>query len=66
MNDLIKIETKNEKQLVNARELWSFLESKRQFVNWIQEKIEKYGSYLWQEVQQDNLGIYMQQLQIQV
>ena len=43
MNDLIKIETKNEKQLVNARELWSFLESKQEFFSWIKNRIEKYG-----------------------
>lgn len=25
---------------VNARDLWKFLESKRQFANWIKERIE--------------------------
>ena len=43
MNDLIKIENKDDKQLVNARELHEFLESKQQFINWIQNRIEKYG-----------------------
>lgn len=28
---------------VNARELWARLESKQQFSNWIQNRIEKYG-----------------------
>lgn len=28
---------------VNARDLWKFLESKRQFANWIKERIENYG-----------------------
>ena len=27
----------------NARELWKFLESKRQFSNWIQDRIKEYG-----------------------
>ena len=30
-------------QLVNARELWQALKSERQFANWIQDRIEKYG-----------------------
>lgn len=46
MKDLIKITTEEiggeEVNTINARELWSFLESKRQFGNWITERIEKY------------------------
>jgi len=42
MNDLIKIEEKDGKQTVNARELHEFLGNQRQFANWIQERIEKY------------------------
>jgi len=42
--ELIKI-TKNEKgeQLVSARELHIFLESKQDFTTWIKNRIEKYG-----------------------
>jgi len=47
MNDLIKItptKINNEQiQTVNARELHEFLEVKRQFANWIQERIEQYN-----------------------
>ena len=32
-----------ERKLVNARELHEFLGSKRQFANWIQERLERYG-----------------------
>jgi len=40
--DLIKIETNPEgKQTVNARDLHKFLESKRDFSNWIKDRIEK-------------------------
>lgn len=31
------------KETVNARELWEFLESKRQFADWMKERIELYG-----------------------
>lgn len=41
--ELIKITEKNGNKAVSARELHHFLESKRQFSNWIQERIEKYG-----------------------
>ena len=30
-------------QAVNARELYEFLGSKRQFANWIKERIESFG-----------------------
>lgn len=43
MDNLIKITENNGKKAVSARELHSFLESKRQFGNWIQNRIEKYG-----------------------
>lgn len=39
MKELIKIEEKDGKQLVDARELWRGLESRRQFGNWIKEKV---------------------------
>ena len=32
-----------EQQLVNARELHAFLESKQEFAHWIGKRIEKYG-----------------------
>ncbi|KJR41911.1 anti-repressor protein [Candidatus Magnetoovum chiemensis] len=43
--NLIPIQSFNAtlKETVNARELWSFLESKQQFGNWIQNRIEEYG-----------------------
>lgn len=43
-NDLVPI--KNDKKLietVNARDLWKYLGSKRQFSDWIKFKIKKYG-----------------------
>lgn len=46
-NAIIKIEKqtigKNQINAVNARELHVFLESKRDFSNWIKRRIEKYG-----------------------
>lgn len=36
-------EDKQARNVINARELHGFLESGRQFANWIQERIEKYG-----------------------
>jgi phage anti-repressor protein len=32
-----------QQQTVNARELWQFVESKRQFANWIQNRIVEFG-----------------------
>lgn len=43
MNELIKIEVVQGKETVNARELHEFLESKRQFSNWIKTQIENYN-----------------------
>lgn len=43
MEEIIKITEHNGKRAVNARELHQFLESKQQFANWIQNRIEKYG-----------------------
>lgn len=43
MNELIKIEEKNNEQLVSARNLHEFLESKQDFTTWIKNRIEKYG-----------------------
>jgi len=41
--DLITIKTEDNKQVVSARELHNFLESKQEFANWIKQRIEKYG-----------------------
>lgn len=41
--ELIKISEHNGKQAVSARDLHAFLESKRDFSNWIKDRIEKYG-----------------------
>lgn len=44
MNELIKIETREDgSQAVSARELHGVLESKRDFSNWIKDRIEKYN-----------------------
>lgn len=43
MEEIIKITEYNGKRAVNARELHQFLESKQQFANWIQNRIDKYG-----------------------
>lgn len=43
MQELIKITEQNGQQAVSARELHAFLESKRDFSNWIKNRIEKYG-----------------------
>lgn len=41
---LIKVEKNQDgEQLVNARELWEFLESKQKFTDWIKRRILKYG-----------------------
>jgi len=41
--ELIKITDQNGKQVISARELHEFLESKKQFANWIKHRIQKYG-----------------------
>ena len=41
--DLIKVTEENGEQLVSARELHEFLESKQEFTNWFKNRIEKYG-----------------------
>jgi anti-repressor protein len=43
MNELIKITETNGKKAVSARDLHSFLESKKQFADWIKHRITKYG-----------------------
>lgn len=43
MQELIKITEQNGQQVVSARELHAFLESKRDFSTWIKDRIEKYG-----------------------
>lgn len=41
-NELIPISENNGKRAVNARDLHAFLESKRDFSNWIKDRIDKY------------------------
>ena len=43
MQELIKVTEENGEQLVSARELHEFLESKQEFTNWFKNRIEKYG-----------------------
>lgn len=43
MDELIKITEHDGKRAVNARELHQFLENKRQFANWIEQRIEQNG-----------------------
>lgn len=42
-NALIQIIEHNGQRAVNARELHAFLENKRQFADWIKQRIEQYG-----------------------
>lgn len=42
MNELIPIHDNNGKKAVSARELHAYLESKKDFSNWIKQRIEKY------------------------
>ncbi|MDR0620140.1 MAG: antA/AntB antirepressor family protein [Bacteroidales bacterium] len=43
MEQLIKITEQNGRRAVSARELHEFLESKRDFSNWIKDRIKNYG-----------------------
>ena len=43
MKELIPIREENGKKAVSARDLHEFLESKRDFSNWIKDRINKYG-----------------------
>ena len=43
MNELIKIQDHNGQKAVSARDLHEFLESKKQFSDWINHRIKKYG-----------------------
>lgn len=43
MNELIKISDNNGKKAVSARDLHEFLESKKDFSDWIKHRISKYG-----------------------
>lgn len=43
MDELITISENNGKKAVSARDLHAFLESKRDFSNWIKDRIDKYG-----------------------
>ena len=42
MNELISIQNEAGKQTVNARDLWKYLESKRDFSNWITQRIDNF------------------------
>ena len=42
MNELIKIKNENNRQFVNARELYEFLEAGQEFATWIKGRISKY------------------------
>lgn len=42
-NEIIKISQQNGEQVVSARELHGFLESKQEFATWIQSRIKRYG-----------------------
>lgn len=42
MNELIKIESKDGIQTVNARDLWEKLESKQEFAGWIKNRLEDF------------------------
>lgn len=43
MQELFKIEQRKGQQVVDGRELHAFLESKKDFSDWIKHRIEKYG-----------------------
>lgn len=43
MEQLIQISENNGQSVVSARELHSFLESKREFATWIKQRIQKFG-----------------------
>jgi len=43
ISELITIENRNGKESVNARELHEFLGNKRQFSDWIKQRVEQYG-----------------------
>ena len=43
MEEIIKITEKDGQKAVNARDLHQFLGSKRQFADWIKQRIEQYG-----------------------
>lgn len=43
MEALLRIEVREGRQAVSARELHSFLESKQEFAHWIKGRIDKYG-----------------------
>lgn len=43
MQELIKITQHENRQVVSARDLHAFLESKKQFADWIKHRIKKYG-----------------------
>ena len=43
MNELVKIVEHNGQQMINARDLYEALDVRRDFSNWIKDRIEKYG-----------------------
>lgn len=57
MNELIKITDQDGKRAVSARELYAFLESKRDFSNWIKDRIEKYGFIENQDFERFNKSV---------
>jgi phage anti-repressor protein len=43
MDELIRLDTKNEEFPIDGRELWEKLESGQKFADWVKDRIEKYG-----------------------
>jgi phage anti-repressor protein len=41
MYELVKVQEQGAQQTVNARDLWEFLEIKRQFADWVRDQIER-------------------------
>jgi len=49
MKDIIKIHDTKKGKVINARELHAYMESNRQFANWIKERISTYGFVINQD-----------------
>ena len=43
MKELIKVQNREGKSIVSARDVWEFLEAKKQFADWVKARISKYG-----------------------
>lgn len=59
MNELIKIETKEGIETVSARDLWTKLESKQQFADWVKDRVELFiegADYLIHKIMNNPLG----------